>query len=186
VSANAMEDVATTWVRIRSDYAARWPKVTFTELAEEHGVSRAAIGKRAKRERWAYRVRVIRSEKAVRRADEELVFYRRQATEIARAVLAFTRDKRITLEQLAAEAREAGMGITFLWSAAFHVAHARQGLEGAKADRWQRGPVTHAMRDLSPGRPVSGGKGVPGRWPMYGYGPREPWPWEKRRRSERA
>jgi IS30 family transposase len=177
-------EAQTAMVRIRVDYIDRWPRVTFTELAELHGVGRQTIARAAKRERWAHHARVIYATKQDRRAAEEQTFARYQAIDIAHAILGFARDRRISPEQLAAEAREAAMGLDYLWSSVHWRARAQAVLRDAKADRPNRPePV---LRDLSGGRTVSGGKGVPGRWPWFGYGPREPWPWERRRARRRA
>lgn len=168
---------AASWDRIRTSYMAEWPSVTFTALAEEHEVSRHSIARRAKRERWAFHARIACAEKMERRAAEALAFSRRQSVEIASAIRGYATDKHVSLEQLAAEAKEAH-------SAVWHVAHdahwyadACRELADAKADR-PRNYGTPALRELT--RPEWG---AVGRWPEYGAPTRKPFPWEKRRRA---
>ncbi len=167
-----------TWVAIRVDYMNRWPKVTFTALAEEHGVSRGTIAKAAKRERWAYRVRIVHAEKHLRRAEKDLAFVRRQAADVAAVLLRLSKAKGTTtrdLERDSAEAYEAHLAAHNIRSAAGMYAYAVQSLRQAKAGT--TGPHGHGLRDLSVAK-----YGGPGKWPMQASdAPRKPFPWEKRR-----
>jgi hypothetical protein len=164
-------------IQIHVDYLDRWPRVTFTELAEEHGVSRGTIAKRAKMERWAYHARVIHAEKALRRSERDLAFARRQAAEVAAVLTRLSKATSTTtrdLERDSAESRAAASAASNIWSMAAWYARAVRNLEEAKAGR--EGGVGHSLRDLTVFE-----YGGPGRWPMFADDrPRKPFPWEKR------
>ncbi len=166
------------WVNIRMDYVDGWPKMTFTALAEQHGVSRGTIAKAAKRERWAYHARLIHAEKRLRKAEEDLAFVRRQAADVAAVLVRLSKAKGTAtreLERDSAEAYEAHLAAHNIRTAASMYAYAVRSLREAKAGT--AGPSGDGLRDLQVSE-----YGGPGRWPMCANDPpRKPFPWEKRR-----
>ncbi len=135
--------------------------LSFTALAEAHGVSRRAIGRHAQRHGWEKARRIERARRHIRQEEEGLAFARSVGIEIARHLIVLCRDRSATLATLDREAKEAHLGVWDIGRYAALLARARDELRLAEAgdpDAWCKADA---------GFPTFLEYDRPTRWPEY-------------------